>query len=258
MNRSMMATMGVSVLSLLLATTPFALEKEHKVTQSEKGYRTTQPAQRSTEPRGTTMRQDENEKLPMRMSRGSKLIGADVENTQGEDLGDITDIVINRADGSVVYAVLSAGGFLGIGDKYFAIPMEAFKPAADDEDKLILDIDKQRLSNAPGFDKNNWPDMANEEWGSQIYAYYGISPSWAQREARQQQQAKGAYTSPSTTARQMEAIPAKVQNVDKNNGTATVELRIPETLRQDLEAGDSVEVMLHKNMPQSKPMHQKQ
>jgi sporulation protein YlmC with PRC-barrel domain len=247
MYRSIMATMGVSVLSLFLATTPFALEKEH---------RTTQPPQRSTEPRGATMRQDGHEKLPMRMSRGSNLIGADVENTQGDDLGEISDIVINRADGRVVYAVLSAGGFLGIGEKYFAIPMEAFKPAANDDDKLILDIDKERLSNAPGFDKNNWPDMANEQWGSQIHAYYGVSPSWEQREARQHQQAKEAYTSPGTTAGQMEAVPAKVQNVDKNNGTATVQLRIPETLRQDLEAGDSVDVMLHKPTPQSKPMNQ--
>jgi len=249
MHRSIMATMGVSVLSLFLATTPFALEKEHK---------TAQPPQRSTDSRGTTMRQDEHEKLPMRMSRGSKLIGADVENTQGEDLGDISDIVMNRADGSVVYAVLSAGGFLGIGEKYFAIPMEAFRAAADDDDKLILDIDKERLSNAPGFDKNHWPDMANERWGSQIHAYYGVSPSWEQRAARQQQQAKESYTSPGTTAGQMEAVSAKVQNVDKSNGTATVQLRIPETLRQDLEAGDSVEVMLHKDMSQSKPMHQKQ
>lgn len=248
MHRSIMATAGVSVLSLFLATSPFALEKERKVTQ---------PSQRSMEPRGTTMGQEEHEKLPMRMSRGSQLIGADVENTQGEDLGDITDIVVNRADGSVVYAVLSAGGFLGIGEKYFAIPMEAFKSAADDEDKLILDIDKERLTNAPGFDKSYWPDMADEKWGAQIHAYYGISPYWEQRQALQQQD-KGSYTSPSTTAGQMEAVFAKVQNVDKSSGTATVELRIPETLRRDLEAGDSVEVMLHKNRPQSKPMNQKQ
>jgi sporulation protein YlmC with PRC-barrel domain len=101
-----------------------------------------------------------------------------VVNTMGENLGKIEDIMIHMDSGRIAYAVLSFGGFLGLGDKLFAIPWEAL---TIDEDKkhFILDIDKEKLENAPGFDKDNWPDMADADFGSRIYTYYGYeNPSW--------------------------------------------------------------------------------
>jgi len=76
--------------------------------------------------------------------------------------------MIDIPAGKVAYAVLSFGGFLGMGNKLFAVPWSALKL---DEDKkhFILDVDKKKLENAPGFDKDNWPDMADTSWGTRIF-----------------------------------------------------------------------------------------
>jgi len=107
----------------------------------------------------------------------STLIGDQVRNTQGEDLGQIEDLMIDLTDGCVSYAVLSFGGMLGIGNKLFAVPWEAL--SLDQREKVfILDVDKQRLEQAPGFDKNNWPDMGDRSWQVDVYRFYGHTPRW--------------------------------------------------------------------------------
>jgi sporulation protein YlmC with PRC-barrel domain len=88
--------------------------------------------------------------------RGSKLIGMDVQNAQGENLGEIDDVIVNSQNGQVHYAVLSFGGFMKMGDKLFAYPMSAFKLSNDN--KLVLHVDKEELKQAKGFDERNWPD----------------------------------------------------------------------------------------------------
>lgn len=109
--------------------------------------------------------------------RGTKLIGKSVQNRAGEDLGDIEDIVIDMGEGRIAYAVLSFGGFLGVGDKFFALPPDMLEWSPED-DTLLLNVDKSSLEKAPGFDKDNWPDLADRKWGSSIYSYYGRSPYW--------------------------------------------------------------------------------
>ncbi len=107
----------------------------------------------------------------------SSLIGDSVVNSKGEDLGTIEEIMIHIESGRVAYAVLSFGGFLGLGDKLFAIPWEAL--ALDEDNKqFILDVDKEKLEKAPGFNKDRWPDMADPMFGSAIYGYYGYEPFW--------------------------------------------------------------------------------
>ncbi|MCL5974782.1 MAG: PRC-barrel domain-containing protein [Gammaproteobacteria bacterium] len=102
----------------------------------------------------------------------SSLEGDKVKNTQGEDLGNVKDIMINTEGGQVQYYVLSFGGILGMGDKLFAIPPQAI--AVDTQNKcLILNVDKEKLENAPGFDKDNWPNMADETFRNEIYGHYG-------------------------------------------------------------------------------------
>jgi sporulation protein YlmC with PRC-barrel domain len=115
---------------------------------------------------------------PRRTVRASKWIGTDVEDPQGKDLGDVDDVVVDDPSGRVVYAVLSFGGFLGMGDKLFAIPWGALKPSLKDEKKLVLDVAKERLKSAPGFDKKNWPNMADRRWGLDVHHYYGLEPYW--------------------------------------------------------------------------------
>jgi sporulation protein YlmC with PRC-barrel domain len=109
----------------------------------------------------------------------SSIIGEKVVNPAGEQLGAIKELMIDLDDGHVAYAVLSFGGFLGMGDKLFAIPWEALMldPEAH---AVILDVDKETLKNAPGFDKDHWPDTSEYEagWLMDIYEYYGYSPYW--------------------------------------------------------------------------------
>jgi sporulation protein YlmC with PRC-barrel domain len=109
---------------------------------------------------------------------GTSLKGDRVVNYKGEDLGKIEEIMIDLDRGRVAYAVLSFGGFLGLGDKLFAIPWQAI--TVDTVKKqLILNVDKALLEKAPGFDKENWPDMADLSLGSTLYGYYGYKPYWA-------------------------------------------------------------------------------
>lgn len=103
------------------------------------------------------------------------LDGNDVFNRQDEDLGDIKEIMLDMSNGRVAYAVLSHGGFLGMGDKLFAVPWSALTLDTVNK-RFVLDVSKDRLENAPGFDKDQWPDMADTAWTKQIHDYYGVSP----------------------------------------------------------------------------------
>ena len=108
----------------------------------------------------------------------SKIIGEAVINRQHEDLGKIHELVIDAKEGRLAYAVLSFGGFMGMGNKLFALPWKALEFATT-ENKLILNVDKERLTAAPGFDKDaKWPDFADRTWGQGIYDYYGFDPYW--------------------------------------------------------------------------------
>jgi sporulation protein YlmC with PRC-barrel domain len=97
--------------------------------------------------------------------RASEIIGTSVNNKNDEELGSIHDLVIDPVDGSVVYAAVSMGGFLGVGDKLFAVPWAAIEcRKVDDKYVAVLDVDKRSLENARGFDETDWPDMARQEW----------------------------------------------------------------------------------------------
>ncbi|AFV24786.1 antigen [Methanolobus psychrophilus R15] len=111
--------------------------------------------------------------------------GDKVVNEKGEDLGNIKDIMINLQDGSVSYAVLSFGGFLGLGDKYFGVPWKAIHKDPGSHN-FILNVEKERLENAPGFDKDHWPgttDEAHREYVTSIYDYYGYEQPMIRRGA---------------------------------------------------------------------------
>ena len=108
----------------------------------------------------------------------SKIIGEAVVNHQDENLGKIHELVIDAKEGRLAYAVLSFGGFIGLGNKLFAVPWTAFE-FSNTENKLILNVDKKKLEAAPGFDKDaKWPDFADRTWGGDIYRYYGYKPYW--------------------------------------------------------------------------------
>ncbi|MBE1161832.1 PRC-barrel domain-containing protein [Dyella acidiphila] len=101
----------------------------------------------------------------------STLTGDAVKNLQGESLGDLKDIMIDTDTGTIAYGVLSFGGVLGMGDKLFAVPWDAIQVDGANK-QLLLNVDKQRLKDAPGFDKDHWPNFADTQFISQIREYY--------------------------------------------------------------------------------------
>lgn len=111
--------------------------------------------------------------------QATQVIGNRVFNRAGEQLGSLRDLVFDFEEGHIAYAVLSFGGFMGMGDKLFAIPWEALVLNPKDH-TFILSVEKEVLQDAPGFDKDHWPDEAQYEagWLLDIYEYYGYSPYW--------------------------------------------------------------------------------
>ncbi|ARU26473.1 PRC-barrel domain-containing protein [Cellvibrio sp. PSBB006] len=110
-----------------------------------------------------------------RLMGADTLIGNDVYNHKDEDLGDIKEIMLDMSSGQVAYAVLSFGSFLGMGEKLFAVPWSALTLDTINK-RFILNVEKDRLKSAPGFDKDDWPDMADRSWTQDIHAYYGTRP----------------------------------------------------------------------------------
>ncbi|HVW64904.1 MAG TPA: PRC-barrel domain-containing protein [Nitrosospira sp.] len=108
-----------------------------------------------------------------RLMGADTLLGDDVYNHKGEDLGDIKEIMLDTKSGSVAYAVLSFGGIAGIGEKLFAVPWRALKLDTANK-RFALNVDKERLESAPGFDKDDWPDMADPTWQESVHSYYGV------------------------------------------------------------------------------------
>jgi sporulation protein YlmC with PRC-barrel domain len=104
---------------------------------------------------------------------GNKVISSD-----GEDVGKIKDIMLDVGSGRVAYAVLSSGGFLGIGDKLLAIPWRALTLDTDQK-CFVLSMTAEGVRNAPGFDKDHWPSMADQTWATSVHQYYGSEPYWS-------------------------------------------------------------------------------
>ena len=115
-------------------------------------------------------------KFPKVLS-ASTLKNEKVVNAAGEEFGKMAEYMIDLKSGRIAYCVLSFGGFLGMGDKLFAVPWSAL--TLDTEKKsFILNVDKERLKNAPGFEKDNWPDMGAPEFGTRVHSFYNVTPYW--------------------------------------------------------------------------------
>ncbi len=125
---------------------------------------------------------DPNSKM-RRVMGATTLSGDSVRNSAGEDLGNVDEIMLDIPSGRIAYAVVSFGGFLGMGNKLFAVPWSALT-VDEDEKCFLLDVNKETLKSAPGFDKDNWPDMSDTAWGSRIFQHYGATPYWEEGEER--------------------------------------------------------------------------
>jgi len=137
--------------------------------------------QQPKNPPGTppTISKKELKKAVPFCEKASEVIGSKVKNPQGEDLGKVEELVVDPMTGTIEYAAISFGGFLGMGDKLFAVPFSMLKapevPEGDRRAYFTLNADKARLEKAPGFDKNNWPDLSVPAWADEIDKYYGTT-----------------------------------------------------------------------------------
>ena len=113
--------------------------------------------------------------------RSRDLVGLSVYNTANESLGKIEDLAIDPTAGTIRYAVLSFGGLLGMGDKYFAVPWQKLSfvskgttgAGTPKESYCVLNVPKETLQNAPGFEKDHWPNFASRSWRQTIEQHYG-------------------------------------------------------------------------------------
>ena len=112
-----------------------------------------------------------------RVMAASTLEDDKVVNPAGDKLGEISEIMIDVPSGRVAYAVLSVGGFLGLGDKLLAIPWHALKMDPANK-RFVLNVSRERLEQAPGFDKSHWPSMADERWATDVHNYYHAPFYW--------------------------------------------------------------------------------
>lgn len=87
----------------------------------------------------------------------STLTGDPIRNRTDEELGSVEDLMIDLDSGRVAYLVMASGGILGMGEKYFAVPWKMVEVDLDSH-SIIVDLDKETIENAPGIDKDEWPD----------------------------------------------------------------------------------------------------
>lgn len=162
---------GVGAVTLALALGAWAQQQSggYGQTGSDQGT-----AGQSEQAGRTEMTQRHGE---FRLEKTSAALNKEIKNNQGEKLGTLEDFAIDVDHHRIAYAVIEVGGFLGIGEKYTAVPFDSFK-LQDDQKQLVLNVDRDRLKNAPSFEKDNWPDMASREWAQKVFSHYGERPYW--------------------------------------------------------------------------------
>lgn len=118
------------------------------------------------------------------------LLGKAIHNSQGDQLGNLEDLAIDWQMGQVAYAILSYGGYFGgvldIEDKQFAVPAKALQWVPQ-EAILLLDVDKKTIEQTQGFDKYDWPDMADRAWGEKLHRQYDQIAYWEDEAPRNKQ-----------------------------------------------------------------------
>lgn len=105
---------------------------------------------------------------------GGKVSGTNVFNTTGDNIGEIDDVMIDKRSGKVAYAVMSFGGFLGIGQDYHPLPWQLLKYDTN-LGGYVVNVGRDELEKAPVYPKSEWGDRAVE---TKLHDYYGVGPYW--------------------------------------------------------------------------------
>lgn len=233
MNRMKTVIVVLAIVSVLCASALSAQQRER-----QPGDRPGAPLSRpdAQEPAAPKTAMPEAPPVP----KASIFIGSSVMNAEGEKLGRIEDLVIDPATGRITYAALSYGSILGLGGKLFAVSWDALKLQSDGDGKtFVLNVSKETLESAPGFDKNNWPKQP-ESMLSASAPGTSSAPG------------TGKMARPSREAGAGTGISATVQSVNAQKETITLktehgenmELQAPAAMLGNLQAGDAVEVKI--------------
>jgi sporulation protein YlmC with PRC-barrel domain len=108
----------------------------------------------------------------------SRVAGTAVQNSAGERLGTLEDVLIDKQSGRVVYALLSFGGFLGIGDKHHPLPWQSleYDPTSG---RYTVNLARERLEGAPVIDEGSYAPLEDVAWGKRVHDYYDVAPYWS-------------------------------------------------------------------------------
>ena len=178
--KTLISVLAVSFLSATLVGTSCAAdvqEKQKELTEKKQEVKEAQKELKQESRKELVESTHEANKEMLQVSRASKIIGTNVKNPKGENLGGIKDLVLDPESGHVVYAVVSFGGVLGMGSKLFAVPWSVLHWTSDKK-YYVLDLDKETLKKAPGFDKKHWPDSSSkwEQQREEINQFYHVNP----------------------------------------------------------------------------------
>ena len=167
-----------SGLAILLSVCVISHTATAQETQSNRDPAQRDPSQRDPSQRDPSQIATLDPKTSSKTIRASKLIGMSIQNELGKNVGQVYDIVLDTQTGKANYLAVTYGGFLGFGNKLFAVPYEAFTSHQDPNDRdntiLVLKVTQQQLDGAEGFDESQWPDFGDTKFTSEIDRQYGV------------------------------------------------------------------------------------
>src|SRR5262245_48419869 len=242
MNRIKTVMVVFTIVSALCVSGLFAQQREPLSGQSSSAPASRPGAQETVAPKVTTA---EAPPVP----KASTFIGSSVTNAHGETLGKIDDLVVDPATGRITYAALSHGGVLGIGGKLFAVSWEAVRLQPDGK-TFVLDIPKETLESAPGFDKGNWPKQPDSTLSASARGTgMGVKPSKETAAGPSPTGLPGKETasgpSPTGLSGTVQAVNAQGETITlKTEHGESMELKAPAAMLAGLQAGDAVEVKM--------------
>lgn len=105
-----------------------------------------------------------------RYKRASEIMGSDVRDANGKDIGDVREVVVNTGDGAVRYAVIEFERGWFTADKYVVVPIQSLKRTGD-KDEFIITRTRAELEKAPAFEKSKWPDINDAKYRSTVDQY---------------------------------------------------------------------------------------
>jgi PRC-barrel domain protein len=118
-----------------------------------------------------------NINAPGALVAAASIRGTAVYNTEGEALGSINDLMIDAETGRIAYALMSFGGFLGIGERYHPLPWSVLRYSTE-LGGYVVDVDKKTLENAPTYGPNEMPNYGDREWAQRLHDYYRAQVYW--------------------------------------------------------------------------------